>query len=120
MPSISRRLPPADRHSLAEVEYRLDRVSARSGHRQRGADRHRAITRNFELRLVQLNSVREDFGEDRQRVDAGIEDAEAAVLPDPALPRVPVAHVFLPLDPDRADGGLREPFRGRPDRRRGA
>ncbi len=54
----------------------------------------------------------QDFGQERQRVDAGVEDPEATGLPDPRLVRVPAAHVLLPDDGDRAGGAFGEPRLG--------
>ena len=47
-----------------------------------------------------MDRAGQDLGQHRQRVDAGIEDAEAAGLPDPGLAGMPAPHVLLPDDGD--------------------
>ena len=73
----------------------------------------------IELGAFDEHRPRRDLGEDRQRVDAGIEHAEIAVFPDPFLAGMPDAHVFRPFDrharqptPGEATPGLLRPGGG--------
>ena len=68
-----------------------------------GGDRRLAIGGKLELGRGDEHRLRQDAGQDRQRVDAGIEHAEPARLPDPVLPGMPDADVFLPVDVHRFD-----------------
>ncbi len=56
------------------------------------------IGRKVQHRAPDEERSRQDLGEYRQRVDAGIEHAEATRLEDPGLARMPDADVFLPDD----------------------
>ena len=75
------------------------------GEAEIGGNRRIAVFREFQAGLGEEDRPRQDMRHDRQRVDARIEDAETAGLPDPVLVGVPVTHVFLPDDVDAADGG---------------
>ena len=46
----------------------------------------------------QMDRQRQDLGQDRQRVDAGIEDAHAAGLEHPVLAGMPFPHILAPGD----------------------
>ncbi len=54
------------------------------------------------MRRTRKDGVRHDFRQNRKRVDAGIENTEAAGLPDPGLAGMPLTHVFLPRHADAA------------------
>src|SRR5262249_54493586 len=63
-----------------------------------------------EIGGLKENRLRHDPRYDRQRIDAGIEDSKSTGLPHPSLARMPVAHILLPLDVERANDGTRKPF----------
>ena len=52
------------------------------------------------------------FGDDRKRIDAGIENAETTGLPDPFLAGVPPLHVFFPGDGERGNSFALEALLG--------
>ena len=51
----------------------------------------------------QKERPRQNAGQDRERVDAGIKHPKPTGLPDPGLARMPDPDVFLPFDDDRFD-----------------
>ena len=51
---------------------------------------------NSRLERLDEDRLGHDAGDDGERVDARIEDAEAAGLPDPLLARMPVPHILFP------------------------
>lgn len=61
-----------------------------------GGDRRIAVFGKFEHGLGDEDRPRQDVGDDRQRIDARIENAETAGLPDPFLVRMPVADILFP------------------------
>lgn len=70
---------------------------------QVGGNRGVSVFREFQRRLGQEQCARQDMGDDRQRIDPGIEHAETARLPDPGLVRVPVADILFPDDMHAVD-----------------
>ena len=77
-----------------------------------GGDRRIAVFRKIE-RSRSDEHRRQDMRRDRQRIDAGIENAKTARAPDPVLVRMPAAHIFLPVDRRRVDfGGGKKGARG--------
>ena len=116
LPSTSRLVPPlrSVRSMPPLVAIRMSQVCSPVW-RQSNSARHAAwrnrrgksisaaiglsrFSGKIELRTLDENRLRHDLGDDRKRVDAGIEDAEAARLPDPLLAGMPVADIFLPVD----------------------
>src|SRR5690606_15593119 len=79
-----------------------DIEAGKAPHGERHADRRLAVLRYLERRTRDKDR-RHDGRQDRERVDAGIEYAEAAWLPDPGLARMPAPYVLLPDDVDMAD-----------------
>ncbi|ENN85819.1 hypothetical protein RHSP_18447 [Rhizobium freirei PRF 81] len=94
---------PALLAGLAPVEFGMDGKARSALEVQIGGDRRIAVFRKLQRRAGQ-EERRQDMGDDRQSVDAGIEDAEAAGLPDPFLVRMPMADIFLPDHMGAADG----------------
>ncbi|SBV31554.1 protein of unknown function [uncultured Sphingopyxis sp.] len=105
------------RAGLQEIEVGGHRRIAASHHHGRG-NRRAAPVGNIDARRVEKQGGGEDRGHDRQRVYAGIEDAEAAGVEDPFLPRMPAADIFLPPDMRRANPLVAQPVARRGDPRR--
>ena len=111
-----RRDVPGLRSGLQPVQFHADDDAVVGAKRNLRGDRRIAVGGEIERGLADEHR-RQDMSRDRQRVDAGIEHAEAAGLPDPFLVRVPAPHVLLPddrrrLDPRRGQESLRR-FDGR-------
>src|SRR5579862_6554860 len=87
---------PALRAGLAEIERGVDPDPVLGREHDVGGDRRLAIRRDMQIGFAHEEGLGKDFGEDGDRVDARIEHAEAAGLPDPGLARMPLADVFLP------------------------
>ena len=100
---------PALRAGLAEIEFGGDDRRAVEREAKAGGDRRLAIGRDKQRRRLHGERAGQDAGQYRQRVDSGIEHAEAARLPDPLLARMPDADILLPGDPHRPDFPVREP-----------
>ncbi len=83
---------------LAKIEFGRDGDACGGTQREVGRDGRLLVLGKFQQRALHRDFIGENFREHRQRVDAGIEHAETARLPDPALPGVPVVHVFFPGD----------------------
>ena len=84
---------------LAEIEFGADLDAVFGAQSQIRRDRCLLVFRKLEQCAFDADFLGKDLGEQRQRVDARIEHAETARLPDPALARMPLVHVFLPDDP---------------------
>ncbi len=85
------------RSGLAPVEVDGDRDAGVCAEAHLSSDRCAAVLGKVERRRGDEHR-RQDMGGNRQGIDAGVEDAETAWLPDPVLARVPPADVFLPVD----------------------
>src|ERR1700690_2495338 len=94
---------PGLRAGPAPVEYRTDRQTGSIREVETGRDGRRAISREEQFSLGQKEGPRQDAGEDRKGIDAGIEHSQPARLPDPGLARMPDLDVFFPFDDDRFD-----------------
>ena len=88
---------PALLAGLAPVELGLEVETFGVGEDHRRGDRRVAVLGELQRRGRDEGRARQDVGDDGERIDARIEHAEAARLPNPLLVRVPVAHVFLPV-----------------------
>jgi hypothetical protein len=87
---------PALRALLAEVEVGGDVEAGIVGEGDARGDRGIAVFGVIQLRLGDEERARQDAGDDREGVDAGVEHAEAARVEDPRLARVPDANVLAP------------------------
>ena len=75
-----------------------------------GSDRRLAVFRKLQCRAGEVNGRLQDAGQDRQRIDARIEHAEAALLQDPVLAGMPLANILAPDDIDTTHGSFFQPF----------
>ncbi|VVP58083.1 hypothetical protein PS862_05889 [Pseudomonas fluorescens] len=78
----------------------------------RSGNRRLAVIGDSQLGRLDKQRQRQQMGCNRQRVDTGIEDAQAARLPDPRLTGVPFAYVFLPVDLHAVQGAGSQPRTG--------
>jgi hypothetical protein len=85
----------------APVHFRAERPRV-ADEGQAGGDRRLFVGWIEQVGARDEQRHRQDAGRDRQRVDPGIEHAEAARLPDPFLPRMPFAHILEPADVEQA------------------
>src|SRR5438309_799344 len=86
------------------IEARVKRpIGLRARKNDVGGNRRLGVLGNLELRRLHEQAAREDFGGDRKGVDAGVEHAEAARLPDPLLARMPFVDILVPVDLQRLD-----------------
>ena len=116
---LGRDLPGSGRRFLAPVEVgrqRAVRDERRAREADLGRDRHGLVGRRHESRRRDEDRLGHDPGQDRERVDAGVEHAEAGRLPDPGLARMPAADILLPGDGEAAKVAAREPVAHRLDR----
>ena len=78
-------------------------VGFRAGEGDVGRNRGLRVFREAEVRRLHEQAAGEDFRRDREGVDAGIEHAEPARLPDPLLAGMPFVDVLMPVDRERLD-----------------
>src|SRR5271155_3956817 len=101
---------------LAPIEFRAERrirfLRRGADEPQRSRDRSVAIAGIVEFGAFDEDRAGGDLGQDRQRVDAWIEDAEITGVPNPFLAGMPAPHVLFPLDRQAAQLRAGESFLG--------
>lgn len=88
---------------LTPVELRCHLGTAGLAEMQQRGDRRFTILREKQIGAHQTQDAPDDCGQDRESIHARVEHAETAWSPDPLLPRVPAADVFLPGHLDLVD-----------------
>ena len=63
-------------------------------------DRRIAVLRKQQVSLMHKHRFGQNFDQNGERIDAGVEYAKAAGQPYPFLPRMPAPHIFFPDDGD--------------------
>ena len=87
-------------------------LGGQGGEDERGGDGRVAAGGIDKLRAFDEDRLGRDLGQDRQRVDAGVEDAEIAGVPNPLMARVETSHVLSPVDREAAQLGAGKPRLG--------
>ena len=97
-------VPASAGRSAGSRAPRARDCTRRASHQlQLRGDRCFAVRWEGQLGIPQHQTSGQDARDDGQRIDARIEHAEAAGLPDPGLARMPDAHIFLPRRRDAAN-----------------
>ena len=108
---------PGLRAFLAPVEFGGEVDAGGVGEGEIRRNRRLPVVREGECSLCQEEGLGQNGRGDGQGINARIEDAEPAGLPDPVLARMPTPHILLPDDPNLCRTARREPFARRFDGR---
>ena len=95
---------PGLRPRLTPVQFGRHRQAAFRFEGKACSNRRGTIGREGQFGAHEMKRFGHDPRDDRQSIDAGIENAETARLPDPRLTRMPHPHILAPDDgggPDR-------------------
>jgi len=100
---------PGLHSGVTEIESRDDLRAAVGPEHDVRPDRGRVVRRNEQTHVLHKEWLRDELRQNGNCVDAGIQHAETARLPDPGLAGMPLAHTFLPGHPSAADLLLLQP-----------